>query len=175
MTSPGAKSLSLPFPGARFDLVACRLAAHHFADPAMFVREAWRVLAPGGTLALVGNVSPDPAILPLWDEAGLRDCAIAYKAFEKLRDPSHGRCLGLAEWTRLLGNTGFKLTHSEHMDQDIEFGPWTARMRCDEATKARLKALLRDKPLQKFLRPRETDASTVFTLQESIVLARKPR
>jgi ubiquinone/menaquinone biosynthesis C-methylase UbiE len=40
-----------------FDLVTCRHAAHHFPDPAAFVREAWRVLVPGGTFALIDNIS----------------------------------------------------------------------------------------------------------------------
>jgi hypothetical protein len=60
------------------------------------------------------------------------------------------------------------------MDQPIELGPWTKRMRCDGATVARLKALLGEEPLRSYLRPRETDGGLAFTLQEAIIAARKP-
>ena len=158
-----AKAEDLPFPDMSFDLVTCRLAAHHFANPRAFVAEAYRVLMPGGTLAIVDNISPDEHAL-----------ARAYNHFEKLRDPSHGRCLGLAEWTKLLGNAGFTVEHSEQMDQPIEFAPWTKRMRCDVSTVARLKALLEEEPLRSYLRPHESEAGLIFTLQEAIIVARKP-
>jgi len=158
-----AKAEDLPFPDMSFDLVTCRLAAHHFDKPRAFVAEAFRVLMPGGILALVDNISPDEHKL-----------ARAYNDFEKLRDPSHGRCLSLAEWTTLLADTGFTVEYREHMDQPIEFAPWTARMRCDAPTVARLKGLLGEEPLRSFLRPREGDGGLVFTLQEAIIVARKP-
>jgi ubiquinone/menaquinone biosynthesis C-methylase UbiE len=158
-----AKAEDLPFPDMSFDLVTCRLAAHHFDKPRVFVTEAFRVLMPGGVLALVDNISPDE-----------HELARAYNHFEKLRDPSHGRCLGLAEWTALLADAGFTVEHSEYMDQPIEFGLWAKRMRCDGATVARLKALLGEEPLRSYLRPRETDGDLAFTLQEAIIAARKP-
>jgi SAM-dependent methyltransferase len=158
-----AQAGDLPFPDTSYHLVTCRLAAHHFPDPKAFVREAARVLIPGGTFALVDNVSPS-------DE----DLAARYNAFEKLRDPSHGRCLALAEWCELIGDAGLTLVSSEVMDQDIPFGPWVERMRCTTATVARLKEMLASDPLQGFLRPRETEDGFTFTLREAIVLARKP-
>ena len=158
-----ASAEDLPFPDMSFDLVTCRLAGHHFDNTSTFVVEAFRVLMPGGVFALVDNISPDE-----------RNLAAAYNDFEKLRDPSHGRCLGLSEWTALLSSLGVTVEHSEHMDQDIEFGPWVQRMRCADSTVARLKAMLADEPLASLLRPRETEAGLVFTLQEAIVVARKP-
>jgi ubiquinone/menaquinone biosynthesis C-methylase UbiE len=165
----------IPFPDTSFDLVTCRLAAHHFADPAAFVREAFRVLMPGGLFALVDNVGPDAGNLAGLSEAELAACARAYNHLEKLRDPSHGRCLALAEWTALIEAAGFTVTHSEQIDQDIGFGPWTERMRCNEATIARLAALLKQDELRAFLRPRAEESGTVFTLKEAIIVARKPR
>jgi predicted O-methyltransferase YrrM len=73
-----AHAEDLPFPDMSFDLVTCRLAAHHFRDVSAFAAEAFRVLWPGGTFALVDNVSPEG------DDA----LAAAYNRFEKLRDPS---------------------------------------------------------------------------------------
>ena len=127
-----ARAEDLPFPDMSFDLVTCRLAAHHFENTGAFAEEAFRVLMPNGVFALVDNVSPNS-----------RDWPAVYNDFEKLRDPSHGRCLALSEWAALLEDAGFAVEHSEHMDQDIEFDPWVQRMRCAGSTIARLKALLR--------------------------------
>ena len=159
-----AQAEDLPFPDGSFHLVTCRLAAHHFANRAAFVSEAYRVLTPGGKIAIVDNVSPDA-----------RDVAVAYNAYEKLRDPNDSRCLGLGEWSELLTQAGFVVTHSEQLDQDIEFTPWVERMRCSKEAIARLKHLLGEQPLSDLLKPRETESGLVFTLQEGIVLGEKPR
>ena len=47
-------------------------------------------------------------------------------------------------------------------------------MRCDAQTVTRLKSMLDDEPLRSFLRPRESEQGLVFTLQEAIIVARKP-
>ena len=60
------------------------------------------------------------------------------------------------------------------MDQDIAFGPWTERMRCDAETVRRLEAMLDDEPLTHILKPRVTEDGLTFTLQEAIIIARKP-
>jgi len=158
-----ADAARLPFPDGSFDLVTCRLAAHHFPDPAAFVAQSWRVLKPGGVFALVDNVSPDED-----------DTATVYNAYEKLRDPSHGRCLSLAEWSALLMSTGFIDIVAERMDQDIAFNPWAERMRCDAPTIARLKTMLGDPRLKAYLRPRTAEDGLMFTLQEAIIVATKP-
>ena len=77
-----AKAEDLPFPDMSFDLVTCRLAAHHFEDPASFVAESFRVLMPGGTFALVDIISPDAAILPEVPQAELSKLSADYNSFE---------------------------------------------------------------------------------------------
>ena len=39
---------------------------------------------------------------PGFSSTELRDAALTYNAFEKIRDPSHGRCLGMAEWSEVI-------------------------------------------------------------------------
>lgn len=48
---------SLPYADSGFELVSCINALHHMNDPRAFIREARRVLAPGGRLAIA---SMDP-------------------------------------------------------------------------------------------------------------------
>jgi ubiquinone/menaquinone biosynthesis C-methylase UbiE len=154
----------LSFPDTSYHLVTCRLAAHHFRNPKAFVREADRVLITGGRFALVDNVSPE-------DE----DLARRYNAFEKLRDPSHGRALSVDEWANLIREAGLTPVAIEIMDQDIPFDPWVRRMRCSGPAITRLKEMLEQEPLRSYLRPRETEDGLIFTLREAIIVAQKER
>jgi ubiquinone/menaquinone biosynthesis C-methylase UbiE len=176
METVRADAEALPFEDARFDLVTCRIAAHHFPDVPTFVAEVWRTLKAGGTFALVDNISPDAESTPGFSSAELRDAALTYNAFEKIRDPSHGRCLGMAEWGEVLGDTGFEVLHKERLPKDMEFAPWVERMGTDAATVERLRSMLTEgtAALQAFLKPRLDDGKLWFTLDEAIVIARKP-
>ena len=158
-----ARAEDLPYPDMSFDLVTCRLAAHHFRNVPAFAAEAFRVLMPGGRLGLVDNISPE--------KDGV---SAAYNAFEKLRDPGHRHCLSLDAWKQVLDRAGFTVERKKTLDQDIEFGPWAARRRCDAPTEARLRDLLANEPLRSLLRPRDRGAGLVFTLREAIIAARKP-
>ena len=85
----------LPYPDAAFDIVVTRFSMHHFLDPLAVLREMARVCAPGGRIAVVDMyASDDPAKAAEWNRA------------EKLRDPSHVRCLTLAELKGLFGGVG---------------------------------------------------------------------
>ncbi|MDX1616814.1 MAG: class I SAM-dependent methyltransferase, partial [Candidatus Promineifilaceae bacterium] len=53
-----ADSQHLPFAAATFDLVVCRLAAHHFADISAFLAESRRVLVEGGRVIVADNFVP---------------------------------------------------------------------------------------------------------------------
>jgi ubiquinone/menaquinone biosynthesis C-methylase UbiE len=45
----------LPVKSGEFDFVYCVNALHHFASPKTFIDEAYRALAPGGILAILGS------------------------------------------------------------------------------------------------------------------------
>jgi len=86
---------SLPYPDGAFDIVVTRFSMHHFLDPASVFREMLRVCAPGGRVVVVDMyASEDPAKAAEWNRA------------EKLRDPSHVRCLTLTELKRLYTAAG---------------------------------------------------------------------
>lgn len=175
MTTTKADAEALPFPDASFDLVTCRIAPHHFPDIPTFVAEVWRVLRPKGTFALVDNVSPDAETTPGFSTAELADAAARYNAFEKLRDPSHGRAWTTGEWQDLLGRTGFSVRHKELMAKAMELGPWCRNMAVEGKTAARLGQMLEEAApaLAAFLRPERQAGDLGFTLTELLVVADK--
>ncbi len=176
METAEADAEALPFATGSFDLVTCRIAPHHFPHPAKFVAEVVRVLAPGGTFALIDNIAPDAHSTPGFPDAALTDAAEAYNAFEKLRDPSHARCLGISEWVALMGKHGLHVFHTERIPKDMEFDPWAVRLGCDEATVARLRTMLTEASpaLTAFLKPRVEGGDLWFTLDEAILIGKKP-
>lgn len=167
-----AEAGELPFDAASFDLVTCRLAAHHFPDIAQFVDAARRILKPGGRIAIVDNVTPDAERIPGLSADEIQEAGAAYNAFEILRDPSHARALSADEWIRILEKAGFSILVREQIGKEMGFQPWVDRMRCAPETVAELERLLRGpSPLSTFLRPREIDGALHFTLQEFIIVA----
>jgi ubiquinone/menaquinone biosynthesis C-methylase UbiE len=86
---------SLPYADGTFDIVVTRFSMHHFLDPVGVLREMVRVCAPGGRVVVVDMyASNDPAK------------AVEWNRLEKLRDPSHVRCLTLPELKGLFGTAG---------------------------------------------------------------------
>lgn len=89
-----------PYPDAQFDLVTCRVAAHHFSSPENFVRETACVMKPGGWFLLIdGSVEDDQPEAEAWSHA-----------LEKLRDPSHHRFLTPRAWSRICEANGLVVT-----------------------------------------------------------------
>jgi ubiquinone/menaquinone biosynthesis C-methylase UbiE len=171
-----ADAEALPFPDAAFDLVTCRIAPHHFPSIERFLAEVHRVLKPGGTFALVDNVSPDAETTPGFSGAELKEAAAAYNAFEKLRDPSHGRALDTAEWLALLARVGLVLVHREHAPKGMDFQSWVKTMNVPADVVPRLAAMLdgASPALRAFLKPTDEGGKRGFTLDELIAIARRP-
>lgn len=169
-----AHAHELPFEPGSFDLVTCRLAAHHFPDIGRFIEKAHRVLRPGGILAIVDNVPPDQQSMPELATDDVPATADAYNAFEKLRDPSHARALGLDEWTALMRTSGFEVIGCELLEKEMAFGPWVERMRCAPDTVDQLRRTLQQpSPLSTFLKPRQADRELHLTLREAILIGQK--
>jgi ubiquinone/menaquinone biosynthesis C-methylase UbiE len=88
---------SLPYADGSFTIVTTRFSCHHFLDPAAVLREMVRVCAPGGRIVVVDDyASEDPTK------------AAAFNRLEKLRDPSHSRCLSLTELKGLFATVGLQ-------------------------------------------------------------------
>ena len=93
---------SFPYPNESFELVTCRVAAHHFSSPETFVNETARVLKAGGWLLLIdGTVEDDQPEAEEWSHD-----------VEKLRDPSHHRFVTPRTWQRYCADAGLGVVHS---------------------------------------------------------------
>lgn len=108
----------LPFDDASFDGVLSRYSAHHWRDFHAGLREAARVLKPGGLVGIVDSTSPGPAALDSW-----------LQAVEILRDPSHVRSRSRAEWEDALVRAGLLPGMVRPFRIRLEFAMWIERMR----------------------------------------------
>lgn len=157
-----AEAEKLPYPDQRFDLLTCRIAAHHFNDIDAFLEESMRALRPGGLLGVVDNIVP----------AGAAGDYV--NAFEKLRDRSHGRCLSLEEWRGRMGAQGFSLQAEETLRKSMAFSFWAKRH--GPVMQSYLRAMLFSATGEAamFLNPEETGGGLTFTLMEGLFVGRKP-
>jgi ubiquinone/menaquinone biosynthesis C-methylase UbiE len=169
-----ADAEKLPFAGGQFDLVTCRVAAHHFPAVADFMVESTRLLRPGGLLAVVDNVVPGGR--QRGKKGRLAEEAGRYiNAFETLRDPSHVRCLSIDGWQRRFYEAGFRLQHQEVADKMLDFYDWTARMHVQAVDEIRLEAMLRQAPSEaaEFLRPEFAGGRIMFRLAVALLIGVK--
>ncbi len=161
-----ADAEALPFPAAHFDVVTCRVAAHHFADVGQFAREVARVLRPGGTLVLDDTIAPAAPELDTF-----------INSIELERDPSHVRDYTEAEWLRFCAAAGLAVLHSETGIKQIPFVDWCRRARVTPATEADLnQRLLTATPAAQaaFAITAADNQVTAFALHSLVLVARKP-
>jgi SAM-dependent methyltransferase len=122
-----APAEDLPFADSSFDAVACRLAAHHFADVLSAVKEMARVSKERVVICDNTFVSESS------EEA------------DRVRDPSHVRNYSQPEWHSFFELAGLEVADERFLHRPLEIEPWLARVDCAGEDAARVRALLGDR------------------------------
>jgi SAM-dependent methyltransferase len=135
----------LPFAHESFDVVTCRVAAHHFEDPGAALREFARVTRE---LVLVA----DNLFL---GESG--------EEADRLRDPTHVRNYSEDEWRELFAQAGLEVEEFEREDKSVDLEAWLERAGCTGEEAERVRGLIADRIAEGRLR-----------LDRGIFKARKP-
>jgi SAM-dependent methyltransferase len=126
-----ASAENLPFADAEFDVVLSRFTTHHWQDMEAGLREARRVLTPGGRAIFIDTVAPADRTLDTH-----------LQAIELLRDVSHVRNYSIAEWVAALSRAGFVLEGVTIRSLfRMDFPVWTARTRTPASHVAAIRSL----------------------------------
>jgi ubiquinone/menaquinone biosynthesis C-methylase UbiE len=126
---------SLPFQDASFDFVCTRYSAHHWTEIRTALKEARRVLKPGGGLIVTDTCAPEN---PLFDTH--------LQAIELLRDESHVRNYSPAEWNSMLTEAGFAVNAQSMRRLPLDFTAWVTRMRTQDLYVQAISSLLLNSP-----------------------------
>ena len=107
---------ALPFQSNTFDIVACRHAAHHFADLARGLQEMTRVVKVGGRVVLEDTCAPEaPALASQMNE------------WERRRDPSHRENRPPSRLRQMLETAGLRIEADASGLVQQTFRDWTQR------------------------------------------------
>ena len=117
----------LPFEDGSFDVVVCRIAAHHFPDIEAAVAEMARV---SERLLVIDDL--------LFDGEGVEEA-------HRLRDPTHVRSYTEDEWRELVVANGFEVEQVEIFGgRRLALEPWLDRVEVPDADRPRILELLGD-------------------------------
>jgi SAM-dependent methyltransferase len=122
-----AQADHLPFADGSFDVVTCRIAAHHFPDIRAAVEEMARV--SNRLLVIEDNLFRGDHV----EEA------------ERLRDSTHVRCYSEDEWKDFVTAAGFEVEQVEHFDRRQSVDAWLERVDTPPEAAARIRELLADR------------------------------
>jgi SAM-dependent methyltransferase len=122
-----SRAEEIPFADGSFDVVACRVAAHHFQDPASALKEMARA---SRNLVLVSDN------LFVGDDGEEAD---------KLRDPTHVRNYSEDDWRRMFDGAGLEVEVFELEDKRIDVEAWLDRSGTPGEDRSRIRELLAER------------------------------
>lgn len=157
-----ADAEALPFLDESFDLVTCRIAAHHYPDVPRALSEMARVLVAGGRLILIDNVVPEDPYL-----------SSVVNGWERQRDPSHVRCAPVSEWLDRVKRAGLDVLQVEVFPKRYDFDDWTGRVGMTAEAAAELTHQMLGAPseVRQSFHFEEKDGRVVSWATRSLILA----
>jgi ubiquinone/menaquinone biosynthesis C-methylase UbiE len=117
----------LPFADGSYDVVACRVAAHHFEDVEKAMSEMTRVSRD--RVIVVDNLFLDERA----EEA------------DRVRDPSHVQNYTETEWRELFEAVGLRVEEVRRLPKPIELEPWLERAGTPDRDAETVRELLADR------------------------------
>lgn len=102
----------LSFADESFDRAVCRLALHHYDDPAPAIAEMLRVCRIGGAITIIDLVAPSEEATTVFNE------------LERLRDPSHTRALTAQQLRRAIEGAGGRIVHEAARENVLSSDKW---------------------------------------------------
>lgn len=130
-----ADAEKLPFEDNTFDIVTCRIAAHHFPKPEKFINEVHRVLKPDGKFIFIDNIAPDNIMLDKF-----------VNTLEKMRDYSHFRSHSILEWKDLFYKNKFTIVKEKTRKKTLPYKEWIDRTLDNEKSKYEVTAHIKNAP-----------------------------
>lgn len=161
-----ADAEALPLPDASVDCIVSHKALHHFGDAPRVLREAWRVLRPGGRLATSDTLSDDDAAR-----------AAAHNHIEIVRDPSHVWMYGPAAIRALHAAAGFVVERVEPYGDEQPVDWWMAVANPPADVHAEVIRLLRQSLAEgdsSGMGISEREGALWFRRREAVVVGRRP-
>jgi len=121
-----ARAEDIPFADSSFDVVACRIAPHHFEDVGAAVAELARVTR--GLVLIEDTLYAGEQV----EEA------------ERLRDPTHVRSYSEQEWRGLVEGAGLIVEEVHVLEKSRPVEAWLERAGCGGEEAERVRELLAD-------------------------------
>lgn len=151
----------LPFPTEHFDLVTCRIAAHHFPQVPAFIQEVSRVLKKGGQFVLIDNIAPEKDAYEQF-----------YNVVEKRRDYSHVRAWKKTEWIKLVEEHELEIKSLQIYEKTFKYASWCERMQLPKEEQEALSVFMlgQEEPLKKFFKVKEESGRVASFSGKSMLL-----
>ena len=121
-----ARAEELPLEDSSFDVVACRIAAHHFEDVEQAVREMARVTRD--RVVVQDNLYVSERL----------------EQAERVRDPSHVRCYTEQEWVGFFESAGLQVEAVALVRRKLPLEPWIERAIAGPEAAERVRELTAD-------------------------------